>query len=458
MPVNFLALPAYHSPDAPMQAWNMLGQGFDAIREGKKDSRLLDIKQQAQDRANKLADFQLAEQQRQRDTFDQMMQANPAWAAQLPPGTLDVVRMAGPNAGPQMAGNMLMRHPEMALERQKMGLQNRQLEEQIAQRRQMYPLQKQELEYKLKALEQKDPERVFMENLFKQMGPQPAPGAPQAQPRLQPQSFEGSPDPNLIRTQAGQPQQAPQQEEMVQVPGFPQPIPKRLAEAAQLALSKDKGAVIGEAVKKHELGKEARNEVDKRELKAIEGLSRIKQIASGFQDKWLTYENKAKQYGISWLDSFETLRSKLPPDQLKEHADYTAFVRDAMSNLTDGIKDATGAAMGIQEEGRIRAGLPDPQKDSPTQFKAKLLGTARELMTMQARTRYLRENGFRGQAWTGDGNSAEKALPVEQFRRMIDREGETLYRELKQLHPQAPDDQVKGAVRSQLKQKFGTDI
>lgn len=49
MPVNFLALPAYHSPDAPMQAWNMLGQGFDAIREGKKDSRLLDIKQQAQD-------------------------------------------------------------------------------------------------------------------------------------------------------------------------------------------------------------------------------------------------------------------------------------------------------------------------------------------------------------------------------------------------------------------------
>ena len=43
---------------------------------------------------------------------------------------------------------------------------------------------------------------------------------------------------------------------------------------------------------------------------------------------------------------------------------------------------------------RIRKGMPDPQKDGPTQFTAKLNGTVRALEMSAARTQYLRRNGF----------------------------------------------------------------
>ena len=47
MAINFLALPALQSPGG--YNFEPLGKGFDAIREGRKDNRLLDIKQQGQD-------------------------------------------------------------------------------------------------------------------------------------------------------------------------------------------------------------------------------------------------------------------------------------------------------------------------------------------------------------------------------------------------------------------------
>ncbi len=47
MAINFLALPALQDPGG--YNFNPLAQGLDAIREGKKDNRLLDIKQQAAD-------------------------------------------------------------------------------------------------------------------------------------------------------------------------------------------------------------------------------------------------------------------------------------------------------------------------------------------------------------------------------------------------------------------------
>lgn len=47
MAINFLNLPALQDPGG--YNFEPLGKGFDAIREGRKDNRLLDIKQQAQD-------------------------------------------------------------------------------------------------------------------------------------------------------------------------------------------------------------------------------------------------------------------------------------------------------------------------------------------------------------------------------------------------------------------------
>ncbi len=285
------------------------------------------------------------------------------------------------------------------------------------------------------------------------------PPAPAQQP--QPQSFAPQPgQPQLIQAQQPGPAPVPQQPaappDNVQVPLFGQ-MPRDRAQALGLVLGLggkgDAGKMVMDAANASNLGKEAGNENDKQELQAIAGLQRVRQIASGFKPEWLTYENRAKQYGVSWLDSFEATRKKLPPKMLKDHVEYTMFVRDAMSNLTQGIKDATGAAMGVQEEARIRAGLPDPQKDGPTQFAAKLQAVNREMQLHIARTQYLRRNGFRG-----DGNAAMQAMPVGQFSQLIQQRTNAIQQQILQQHPQAPPAAVQQAVQQQLQAEFGLNI
>lgn len=273
---------------------------------------------------------------------------------------------------------------------------------------------------------------------------------------IRPQSFNGQDGaPSVVLTQAGG-QPTSQPPPMVNIPGMGQ-MPKDQAETLGLGLALkgkgDAGKMIMDGVNADRLGKEAANENDKKALAAVEGLQRMRTIASGFKPEWLTYENKAKQYGISWADSFEATRKKLPPEMVKDHVEYTMFKRDAISNLTQGIKDATGAAMGIQEEARIRAGLPDPEKDNPSAFEAKLKGAVREYGLTIARTQYLRRNGFQG-----DGNAAAMALPIGQFSQLIQQRTNQLQQQILQQNPQADPAQIQQAVKQGLQAEFGLGI
>jgi hypothetical protein len=316
-------------------------------------------------------------------------------------------------------------------------------------------------------------------------GPAPQGAPAQAgQPQIQPQSYNGGPpamspmpasapgnmtpmsagDPNLIRVSepAAQPQpQAAPQNGQVRVPVFGT-MPKGNAEDMAMFLAlKGKGdaaKMIAERANPNGLGKEAGNENDKRELAATESLSRLKEIGRNFKDEFLTYEGVAKQRGIGFLDSFETVRGKLPPDLLKSHIAFQQFRMNGVNFLTEAIKNATGAAMGVQEEPRIRSGAPDPEKDGPTAFKAKFDATVDYLAATVARTRYLRKNGFNGQPWQGDGNAAAAALPVDHFKRLIDSDGEAVMRQLRQQNPTAPEQAIKGAVKQYLNQKYEIDL
>jgi hypothetical protein len=56
----------------------------------------------------------------------------------------------------------------------------------------------------------------------------------------------------------------------------------------------------------------------------------------------------------------------------------------------------TGAAVGSgEEEARIRKGVPDPQKDSPTQFLSKLNAKIREGRLYEARLGYIKQSGLK---------------------------------------------------------------
>jgi len=227
------------------------------------------------------------------------------------------------------------------------------------------------------------------------------------------------------------------------------------ARRAQFGLSMigkgDAAKVLGEEADRSRLSKETRNKVDEQELNAVNSLGRLKQIASGYKDEFLTIEGKLKQYGISWLDSFETLRGKLKSEDLQKHTEYVAFQRDAFEHLTQGIKDATGAAMGIQEEARIRKGLPDPQKDGPTAFKSKMFSTMNSLELAIQRTRFLRQNGF-----SGDANAAATRMPIERFEGLL-KDSRGLYQRMRSENPNAEDGAIRDAVRRQIRAKYRID-
>jgi len=145
------------------------------------------------------------------------------------------------------------------------------------------------------------------------------------------------------------------------------------------------------------------------------------------------------------------LRGKLKPEELAKHAEFVAFQRDAFENLTQGIKDATGAAMGIQEEARIRKGLPDPQKDGPTAFKSKLFSSINSLELAVQRTRFLRQNGF-----IGDANAAAARMPLHRFEGLL-KDSRALYQRMKSTNPNADDGAIRDAVRRQIRAKYRID-
>lgn len=466
--MQFLPLPAYR-PAGPLDFSGLAG-AFDNARRNRLAEAGLQLQQDQFGLQRRQADEAFA-RQKARDAAWDAIKSDKAALAALPNGAAPFVLAAGAERGPDLAASALLNRQNTDLQRQQLNLQNQQLQAQIAQNAAMNPLFRAKTEAEVRALTQRDPEREFMSRLYggmlQQMPGQQAPASPVQRQSFGGGGFEGATpqlafqpggmdEPALIRTQAAPSGgAAPQpQQEMVTVPGIGT-VPKAVAEQMQFALSKDRGAVVGEAVKKFDLGKEAANENDKRELAAIEGLYRLRTIAQGFKPEWQTYEQGMRQKLVGWADSFESIRGKLKPEELQRHVEFVQFKRDATSYLTEGIKAATGAAMGIQEEARIRAGLPDPQKDGPTAFAAKLQGTQRDLELTVMRTRYLRQNGFRGVPWRGDGSAAERALPIDQFRRIMNERKEQLYQELRRQQPQAPREELIPIVGQLLNREFG---
>lgn len=363
-----------------------------------------------------------------------------------------------------------------------------------AQDAEMYPFLKREKELSARLMEAKasgkDAESLMMADIRRQMNggadpqaqpPQqvaPPPAAMPTNPNVRPQSNVMPPqamqptpvadtgaqpdgDPNLILAQAqGQPQ--PQA-----APAQPRPGAGNVfgnmtdAEKLQFGLAYtgkgDAAKVIGEAAQAQKLGKEARNEVDKKEMGAIESLARAKDIARSYKPEYLTWEGKAKNYAISWADSFDATRKKLPPEVQQQHGDYIEFRRNAVSSMNQYIKDMTGAAMSELEANRLRQAMADAQADSPIAFERKLKATAREAEMTVARMRMLRRDGFQGQPWSGDANRAASALPLPQFQRMIESDTRRMYQELKTQNPQSDDAQIKGQVRQSIRAKYGID-
>jgi hypothetical protein len=306
-----------------------------------------------------------------------------------------------------------------------------------------------------------------------QGGGQPA--APQGAPMMQPQSFGGpgpqgaapmpvgnpqaagpqQGDPNLILAQAAQqqPQAAPDPsggQEMVQTPLGPKTREQaqRLGFGLALAGKGDAGKMLSEAAQQGMPGKEARNEIEKRLFAATEQKARIGAIRASFKPEWQTLDEQLKQYGVSWADSVGVLRNRLSPETLQRHADYTRYRQDAFTNMNQYIKDMTGAAMSEQEAVRLRKGIPDPEKDGPTAFQAKLENSSAQADLAHARMNYLLRKGFQGKAW-------ESGVSLERMQGIINQRGAQIEKIMREQNPGAPAPAIQREAFKLIKQEFG---
>jgi len=187
------------------------------------------------------------------------------------------------------------------------------------------------------------------------------------------------------------------------------------------------------------VGKEGTNVVDK-DLLTI-GRSRVG-LTRAFEQlkpEYLTIPFQAK---MNIASGKERVGLSLNEEDKTQLADYSQFVQTSMQGLNQYINDITGAAVGSgEEEKRIRSGIPDPQKDSPTQFQAKLQNTLALGKLYEARLGYVKKNGLKLTDVSVD------SIPSK----MRAREAEII-QQLK-LDPTKPED--KAAIRSKLANEFG---
>lgn len=185
-------------------------------------------------------------------------------------------------------------------------------------------------------------------------------------------------------------------------------------------------------------------EVGKKEINAQEGLARLGEIERLYKPEYQTWESTIKNKGIAFLDSLGVARDKLSDQQKQELADFTTFKATAVQNLNDYIREITGAAMSAGEADRIRAAVADAEKDSPTQFKAKLDQAAR--MTKLALARY---------AYTRKTGRPFSDLSLDQMNRFIDERARQYRGDALKSDPKATPDKINAEVSRKLKQEFG---
>lgn len=167
---------------------------------------------------------------------------------------------------------------------------------------------------------------------------------------------------------------------------------------------------------------------------AQSGIDRLSGIRQGFDPKWLTYTEQAKQFANNVRQKAAGLPfvSKLSPQEEADLAAFSSFKSDTLDNLNLYIKEITGAAMGVEEAKRIVSTLPSLD-DSPAAFQSKLNRTEERLRLVLARSVYTQKQGIKFDA-----------MPIEQMRGIINRRGDELARELKDP----------AAVRSALEAEF----
>ena len=257
------------------------------------------------------------------------------------------------------------------------------------------------------------------------------------------------------------PASAPKQDDMVNTPWgrMTRERARKIGGAALLIPGKEEmGKVLLEYAKggPDALGKEARNEVDKKELNTGEYIARLNSIKTKFDPSFQHIENRLGLKWAEWMDSFKVGQKAVSPEQRQSLAKFSQYRQEALANMNQYIKEITGAAMTDAEAKRIIAALPNPGQglfdgDSPTVFKAKLDNALKSAQLAVVRYRYLRGNGFTGPI-------DQSNFSLDNMQAVIEKRGAEVEQAIRQQMPKIDPQSLQGEVAARLRKEFGLDI
>jgi hypothetical protein len=180
-------------------------------------------------------------------------------------------------------------------------------------------------------------------------------------------------------------------------------------------------------------------------LQASSRLSLYNQIDSQFKPE---YFQPTFRTGQAWNAIKEKAGTNLTPSDQKTLADFSQFRQNSVNNLSQTIKDLTGASMGVEEAKRIESGMPSVgtglfSGDSPTEFKSKLDNVTKQLRNVEARNAYILRKGL-----------SFKDVSLDSVPRLINNRASELAKEYNVDLAKASPTQL-NAIKRQLSVEFG---
>lgn len=137
-------------------------------------------------------------------------------------------------------------------------------------------------------------------------------------------------------------------------------------------------------------GKPTQNKIEAAIVDNAARTDRLNRIWETYNPKFLEYETKAKDWGNRQLDKL----GLAGPEQQAAIANMARFKTTAMNDLTQLLKEMSGAAVTPQEAERQLKVIADAENDSPAQFLAKMKETMRTHAASQARLIKMRVLGM----------------------------------------------------------------
>ena len=118
-------------------------------------------------------------------------------------------------------------------------------------------------------------------------------------------------------------------------------------------------------------------------INTSERLDGIRSIGKNMNVEALTLGGKVKK---AFFTAKEIAGLELSPEEKRQLTDQAEFLQTAAMEMNEYIRSITGAAMTVAEIPRLKKGMPDPERDSPTEFIAKYNFKLKQLEAIQKRS------------------------------------------------------------------------